>query len=230
VDTVELSSRRGTDSDDDWDDTSEEPVLLVHRADEGAAERERPDPCAAPGGPPADPGRSSSGPRIGAARSGATVGHTLAVLIGLLGLATGAAALWLTAAARTEVEQVQASLGALTAPAAERSGKEIVAAGLAELSVALERLQKRVVTLERVTDRALGMAEPAASPAGGQGGAPVFDRVWQLDSPGPEGLTAVVRTTELAAAWSEVRWPDVSFRPCALGHDGACGDGGEGGR
>lgn len=234
ADRVELASGRGAEGDDDWDDTSEEPVMVVHSADEGAAVRERPDPCAAPGGRPADPGRSSSGPRMVAVLPRASAGNTLALLVGLLGLTAGGTALWLTALAQAEVEQIQASLAMPTGRSRATSAEGIEAARLAELRVALKRLHERVTALEAVTGRALGTAEPAVvpteSPTVRQGAAPVFDGVWRLEAPGSAGLPAVIPATELAAAWSEVRWPEVSFRPCALGHDGACGDGGEGGR
>lgn len=232
-DTVELASHRGAEGDDEWDDTSEEPVLVVHGIDGGTTLAGRPDPSAVAAGKPAGSGNGSSGASpVVAPRRGISAGHPLAVLLGVLGLATGGTALWLTASAQAEVERIQATLALPAAHTAARAGRGSEAAWLAELRVAVERLQGRVAALEEASDRAFGSAEPGPtqSPAARQGDAPVFDGVWRLELPRLEGPTAVIPATELAAAWSQVRWPEVSGQRCTPGHDGGCGGGGEGGR
>ena len=234
VDMVELASRRGAEGDDDWDDTSEEPVLVVNGTGADAAFEDRPDLCAPAGGLPAGSGDVASGRRAVAARPGASAGYTLAVLVGALGLMAGGAALWLTTSAQAEVEQIRASLALPDGPAGTPSENEVEAARLAALRGAVERLQERIAALEAVMDHAPGTAGPAVvprqAPTGRQDDAPAFDGMWLWASPGSVGLTAVAPAAELAAAWSEVRWPEVSVRPCVLARDGGCGDGGKVGR
>ena len=159
ADTVELASHRGAEGDDEWDDTSEEPVLVVHGTDCGTTLAGRPNPSAVAAGKPAGSGNGASGSSpVVAPRREISAGHPLAVLLGVLGLATGGTALWLTASAQAEVERIQATLAWPGAQARARSVEGIEAARLAELRVALERLQGRVAALEAASDRAFGSA------------------------------------------------------------------------
>ena len=226
VDAVELASRRGSESDDDWDDTSEEPVLVVHTGHEGPASVDRLGRRAAAGGPTAGSPESFAEPSAPAVRPDEPASHTLAVMVGALGLAVGGTALWLTASAQVDFEQVRASLTWPVGPATLTERQGVDAAGLAELRAAVERLQQRVTALEAATDHASGAPEPTRPPTAQRADAPLFDGVWRLVLPETKQPTAVFPATELAASWSEARWPEASFRPCAPGRDGRCEGGG----
>lgn len=240
MDVVEVASRPESGADDDWDDTSEEPFVVVYGADEGSA---RLDPGAAIG--PDRPRTGQDVPPVGPAAAALTAAtdpgavsgrgrqgrvEVVALLVGLLGLTTGGSALWLTAdGLALEVEQIKARLAISSGPVAWQREQSKEAANnpqLSHLLAAVAQLQERIDVLEGRTGTDAWTATPAGiaaeRPAAKRVEAPAFNSAWSSAPLNPDGAPAFVPSAGLAAAWIGMPGHDVLFRPCEGGHDDLC--------